>query len=151
MVAMTLLCRMPSYLLLVPLLVLLVGCAGPGLLTARPADFPNHASDHPFFDLHWRLERDEHRVHALGLVEASRVDGILEVTLELRGLDGDGRVVSRGRGRTYGQRPFLRWQTQPFAVSLRPTGQEVRFELEVWSYEWDFGGNGKRRNSAREP
>ncbi|MBI2461161.1 MAG: hypothetical protein HYV61_06680 [Candidatus Rokubacteria bacterium] len=136
---------------LLPLIVplLLLGCAGTVRLD-RPADFPNHASDHPFFDLHWRLERTADRVEAVGLVEASRVDGILEVTLELRGLDADGRVVSRGLGRTYGLGPFLRWQTRPFAVSLRPTGQEARFELEVWSYDWDVGRDGDGRNGARE-
>lgn len=138
---------MPRGLLPLVLPLLLVGCAGTARLD-RPADFPNHASEHPFFDLHWRLDRDAGKVRAVGLVEAARVDGIYDVTVELRGLDGAGRVVSRGLGRTYGRKPLLRWQTQPFAVSLRPTGREVRFDLEVWSFTWDTRDGG--RNGARE-
>lgn len=75
-------------------------------------------------------------VRAVGLVEAARVDGIADVTVELRGLDAAGRVVSRGLGRTYGGR-LLRWQARPFAVSLRPTGREARFELGVSGYTWE--------------
>jgi len=133
---------------LLPLIVplLLLGCAGTVRLD-RPADFPNHASDHPFFDLHWRLERTADRVEAVGLVEAARVDGIYDVTVELRGLDDAGRVVSRGLGRTYGGR-LPRWHSQPFAVGLRPTGREARFELEVWSFTWE--GTMDRNGRGRE-
>lgn len=78
-------------------------------------------------------KRDAGLVQAARLVEATRVDGIAEVMLELRGLDPAGRVVSRGLGRTYGGR-LLRWNYWPFAVSLLRT--RVALELAVWSYAW---------------
>ncbi len=126
---------------------LLVGCAEQARLV-RPQDFPLHASDDPFFNLHWRVDREDGAVMAVGLVEAARVDGIGEVTLELRGLDASGRVVSRSLGQThYGGRLF-RGDSWPFRVRLRPTGQEDRFDLRVWSYTWqgtrDHGGGGGR-------
>lgn len=116
------------------LLLVLVGCAGQARF-ARPADFPLHSTEHPFFDLHWLLDREAGGVEAVGLVEATRVDGVAEVVLELRGVDGSDRVVSRARGRTYGGR-LPRWSTLPFTVRLLPTGEEIRFELGVWSFDW---------------
>lgn len=132
---------LPNNLRLVSLVLpfLLVGCAGQTRFV-QPPDFPLHATDHPFFDLHWRLERQEGAVLAVGLLEAARVSGIADVTLELQGLDKDGRVVSHGRGHTYGGGPLFLGQTQPFYVRLRPTGQEVRFALKVWSFDWYTGG-----------
>lgn len=99
-------------------------------------DFPLHATEDRFFDLHWRIERHDRVVEAIGLVEATRVDGVADVTVELRGLDTRGQVVSRGLGRTSGGR-LLGWQRRPFAVRLRPTGQEARFQLSVWSFTWE--------------
>ncbi len=114
----------------------------------RPVDFPLHATDDRFFDLHWRLERRDDAVEAVGLVEATRVDGIAEVILELRGLDGAGRVISRGLGRTYGGR-LPRWGTRAFAVTLRPAGHEDRFELRVWSYAWEGSRDRGTRGGGR--
>ena len=126
------------------LFVLLAGCGGFRPLD-RPQDFPLHATDHPFFDLHWRLDRGERVVSAVGLVEATRQGGFSVVYLELRGLDKGGRVLSRGLGRTWSGRLY-RWETLPFSVRLRPTGQEDRFELSVWSYDWATDGDGRRRD-----
>ncbi len=126
---------------LLTVVLLLVGCAGPARV-ASTSDFPFHATDDPFFTLHWRLDQNDGVVRAVGLVEAARVDGIAEVMLELVGLDKDGRVISRGIGRTYGGR-ILRWQAKPFVVRLRSIGQESRFELRVWGFDWE-GARGAR-------
>ncbi len=123
--------------------LLLAGGCAESVRLARPEDFPFHATDHPFFNVHWRLEREAGRVLAVGLVEAARQGGIRDVTLELRGLDKSGRGVSRALGTTYGGR-FHRGDIWPFVVRLRPRGEEERFELGVWSYTWDTGGNGSR-------
>jgi len=80
-------------------------------------------------------------VKAEGLVEAIRQGGFSTVYLEILGLDKQGHVVSRGFGRTFGGK-LHRWESQPFVVSLRPTGKEDRFELKVWSYDWVRGGVG---------
>lgn len=119
-------------------LALLVGCAGHGSFP-RPADFPLHATDHRYFDLHWRLDREPGKVEAFGVVQATRQGGIADVTIELRGLDREGRALSRALGTSYGERLFL-GEWQPFVVPLRLTGQEDRFELKVWSFRWDTGG-----------
>ena len=108
----------------------------------RPQDFPFHANDHPFFDLHWRLDREDGRVTAQGLVEATRQGNFAVVYLQLQGMDKDGRVVSAGRGRTWSGHLY-RFETIPFTVSLRPTGQEERFELAVWAYDWASDGDGR--------
>ncbi len=113
----------------------LLGCASPVQLV-RPSDFPFDATSDRFFDLHWRLDRSDGAIRAVGLVEAARVDGIADVILELRGLDSAGHMVSRGLGGTYGGR-LLRWEARPFRIDLRPTGQEARFELTVWSFSWE--------------
>lgn len=127
--------RWVSLSLLLPALV--AGCAPTGKLVG-PGDFSLHLTDHSFVDVHWRLEREPKVVYAVGLVEATRQGGIAEVTLELKGLDRDGHVVSRALGHTFG-RPLMRWDTLPFTVRLRPTGREDRFELRVWGYTWDTG------------
>lgn len=125
--------------------VLLVACAGPARF-AQPQDFPLHASDHPFFNLHWRLDREDGVVAAQGLVEAARVDQIAEVTIELRGLDAGGRVVSHALGTSYGGRFLFRGQSWPFSVRLRPTGKEDRFEITVWGFIWN---GGRERGGSR--
>ena len=129
-------------LLFAVVLFLVAGCASLSPLD-RPKDFPLHATDHPFFDLHWRLDREDGKLSAVGLVEAARQGNFFTVWLELRGLDKEGRVLSRGLGRTW-KGNLYRWETQPFFVSVRPTGQEDRFELGVWSYDWaSDNGDGK--------
>ncbi len=127
----------------------LMGCGSP-LRLVRPSDFPFHATRDRFFDLHWRLDRSDGAIRAVGLVEAARVDGIAEVILELRGLDSAGHTVSRGLGRAYGGR-LLRWEARPFAVSLRPTGRETRFELTVWSFSWEGTRNHPVRHDDSRP
>ena len=112
---------------------------------ARPSqDFPLHANDHPFFDLHWRLDKSPGEVTAQGLVEATRQGNFAVVYLQLQGMDKDGRVVSAGLGRTWSGHLY-RWEIIPFTVRLRPTGQEDRFELAVWAYDW-ASDNGDGRN-----
>lgn len=123
--------------LLVTFLFLLAGCASLQPLD-RPQDFPFHATDHPSFNLHWRLTRGEGAVRAVGLVEATRQGKFSAVYLELRGLDNQGHVVSRGLGRTWAP---LQGETFPFSVSLRATGAEDRFELIVWGYDWPASGS----------
>lgn len=117
---------------------LLAGCAAHGAFP-RPTDFPLHATDHRYLDLHWRLDRAPERVEAVGVVQATRQHGIADATVELRGLDKDGRVVSRALGTSYGGRMFV-GDWRPFVVGLRATGQEDRFEARVWSFRWDPGG-----------
>lgn len=128
----------------VALLVLLAGCAG---LTRpdRPEDFPLHAREHPFFDLHWRLEIGDGEVRAVGLVEAARQGDFSEAVLELRGIDREGRVVSRALGTTFSGR-LNRRETLPFFVRVRPSSREVRFELDVWTYVWADNGDGMERD-----
>ena len=133
-----------SGLILWTLVLLLAGCASFSP-PDRPQDFPLHQTDHPFFDLHWRLDRGDGVVSASGLVEGTRQGDISRVYLELRGLDKDGHVLSRGLGRTLAGRLY-RFGTLPFFVRLKPTGQEDRFELSVWSYDWETDhGDGRDR------
>lgn len=135
--------RQTSRLVPVLLLFLLGGCASFAPLD-QPKDFPLHATYHPFFDLHWRLDREPDKVTAVGLVEATRQGNFSVVYLQLQGMDKDGRVVSHGLGRTW-KGNLYRWETQPFYVALRPTGQEARFDLAVWAYDWASDNDGRDR------
>ena len=89
--------------LLALLLPLVVGCAETARLP-RPEDLPFHATDDPFFNLHWRLDRTPEEVRAVGLVEAARVDGVGQVAVELRELDAAGRIIGSADILTYGER-----------------------------------------------
>lgn len=124
---------------------LLVGCAGGIRYTSSyprpPEHFAQHNLEHPFFDVHWTVEQKEGRVVVEGIVTASRVNAIQDVTVEVVGLDANGQVVSRARGTTYGGR-IQQYQSRPFSISLRPTGQEARYEARVWHFRWELGPNG---------
>jgi hypothetical protein len=121
-------------LVLPMLLAVLAGCAAsqPAL---KPADLPEHAVDSPIV-LHWRLERGPDRVNAIGLVEIPQnPDRVESVTVELQGLDAQGRLVSQARTFTIpntikGAEPW------PFRVSLRPAGTEQRFAVRVAEVGW---------------
>lgn len=116
-------------LLLGAALFLSVGCAAPTRI-AVPSNLPIQTNV-DFFYFRWALEREAGQVRAVGLVE-TRVTSFSALTLELRGLDRDGRIVSRGVSAVrsgFGPGP------QPFEVELRPGGQETRFELGVLTYE----------------
>ncbi len=128
-------------LLFLLLISSLAGCAGVKP-PDQPQDFPLHSSDHPLFNLHWRLDQQDGVVSAVGLVEAARVSGIGWVIVELKGIDQEGRVVSHGLGRTL-EGEIYRWDTQPFVARLRPTGQEARFDLSVWAYGWVNDGDSR--------
>ena len=114
-------------------LLLLVGCAG---RLPRPQDFPLHSTDDPYFNLHWRLDREDGVVKVVGLVEAARVDGVYSVFLQLRELDAQGNIVNTASGRTYGA-PIFQWSWQPFSLRLRPINPEDRFELKVLTFDWE--------------
>ena len=91
-----------------------------------PADLPNR-TDQGELRIRWAIVRDSAAVRAVGLAESPNRD-VSWTRLGLYGLDRNGRIVSRGEsdvqaalGRTSG----------PFEVTLRPTGEEDRFELVV--------------------
>jgi hypothetical protein len=115
----------------------LAGCAAAGPAPA-PADFPFHATQPPFFTLHWRLDRTDGRVTATGVLELGQADRLMDVTIALEGLDREGRVVRLGRT-VVQPRAFtgdVRW---PFTVSLRATGTEDRFVVRVSDLTWKVG------------
>jgi hypothetical protein len=124
-------CR-PLSLLVV--LAVLAGCAAsqPAL---RPADLPEHLAESPIV-LHWRIDREPDRVTAVGLVEIPQTPERVEnVTVELQGLDAQGRVVSWNRA-FVSPRTFSGAEPWPFRVSLRPTGAEERFTVRVAAVGW---------------
>jgi len=110
--------------------VLVVGCAA-SQPTARPADFPFHGTDGPY-RLHWRLDREQWSVRAVGLVETTRSEPIQDVVIELRGLDKSGRVISRAFARSY---------REEFTAQLRTRGDEDRFDVVMVNPPAERGGN----------
>jgi hypothetical protein len=127
---------MPSYrssLVLSSLVVLLMGCAARQPVL-QPGDLPVHATEPPFV-LHWRIDQEAGSATAVGVVEVGAPDRILSVTLELQGIDQDGRLVSRGRGWAYA-RSFTGVEPWPFTASVRPSGREARFRVTVVDVTW---------------
>ena len=127
--------------LLLLLLALFLGCAE-ATRAPVPGDFPLDNTDHPLFSIHWRLDRAECEVRAVGVVEAKHADDVGSVVVELREIDPSGRVVGRALGQTYGGRINF-WESRPFAVELRPQAQNDRFEVRVFSFSWETGGAGR--------
>jgi hypothetical protein len=111
-------------------LLLLAACAAPGP-TPRAEDFPFHDLQQGFA-LHWRIERGEREVTALGLLDP----GILPfqyALLGLFGLDGQGRTVTRG---TETVSPWgLSPAPTPFAVRAQSAGGEASFRVVIVAFE----------------
>lgn len=124
-----------SLVFLVCLLAALTGCAAMPQVE-NPADFPSHATTE-FFILHWRLERTGGEVTATGVAEVrvKPANRLREATVELRGVDTAGRVLSRG-ARLASPMAFDAAVPWPFAVRLRPTGGETQFVLTVLDVAW---------------
>jgi hypothetical protein len=119
---------------LVLLLAVLAGCAA-SQSALKPADLPEHAVESPIL-LHWRIDREPDRGTAVGLVEIPHnPDRVEMVMLELQGIDGQGRVVSRTRELVL-PHTFTAAEPWPFRISLRPTGTEQRFTVRVAEVGW---------------
>jgi len=87
------------------------------------------------FTLDYRIDRAPTRVEAVGLVDSS-AHMFRFVRLHLLGVGEGGRVVSQGITTLDGTFGL----PVQFSVGLRPTGTEVRFELQVGEYALGFGG-----------
>ncbi|HEX2500775.1 MAG TPA: hypothetical protein VHO73_04910 [Methylomirabilota bacterium] len=124
----------PSLRLLAAVL-LASGCAGAARIQV-PAELPNTTSE-LFLTLRWALVREDRMVRAVGTAQSSA--GIeWDATLELLGLDAQGRVVS-------GSQSVVRSGFGPgptaFEVALVPRGGESAFRLRVfraWQHERPF-------------
>ena len=114
--------------------VLLAGClAAPP--APRPTDFPFHAAEPPF-NIHWRLSPDPDVARADGLIER-RQHHIGSAWLQLVGLDATGRIVS------FTTPAWVFWRSESdsesFTITLRPRGREQRFEVRLYSFEYQEG------------
>jgi hypothetical protein len=130
------------------LIFLLAGCAASDP-TLSPATYPFHSvalppaeypsaypvpSVAPQVELHWRLTADSNRVQADGLIERQRESQIMEVWLQLLGIDATGRAVSftvpiRFAWRSSGA-------LEPFTIALKPRGGEQRYEVQLYMFEF---------------
>jgi len=93
----------------------LVGCAS-STRVAVPAELP-----------HTAREQGPGTIRAVGLAR-SLAHLEAQFTLALFGLDGAGRIASRGT--TVVRFGFAR-DPAPFVVALHPTGREASFELRI--------------------
>jgi hypothetical protein len=113
----------PPFRLLAAVL-LASGCAAPARIEVPP-ELPNTVQEQRLI-LRWALVRGEGTVRAVGTAQSG--GGVLDATVALEGVDGQGRVVSRSTGtvrRGFGPGPT------PFAVDLAPKGGETDFRLRV--------------------
>jgi hypothetical protein len=118
-------------LLVLPVLV--AGCAASGPMP-KPADFPNHTLASPI-EIHWGLSVAPDGVHAEGLAER-RSPALASARLQLLGLDATGKTVS------FTNTTFVRWSVrdvEPFSLSLRPRGGEQRYEVRVYTFNYQDG------------
>ena len=109
--------------------LLVASCAaGPA---PTPADLPLHTSASPVA-IHYRLTTVPDAVRVDGLVE--RKTHIRNAWLQLLGLDAAGTIVS------FTTPTRVRWRSpsdlESFAIRLRPRGQEERYEVRLYSFEY---------------
>jgi hypothetical protein len=110
---------------------LLASCAASGP-APTPADFPIHNSAPPV-EIHYRLTTGPDAVRADGLVERKN-DLIGSAWLQLVGLDAAGTIVSFTTPiRVHWRSP---WDLESFAIRLHPRGQEERYEVRLYSFEY---------------
>ena len=102
------------------------GCAGASRIEV-PSTLPNTTSQ-DFLTFRWALVREAGVARAVGVAEASSGGSSWDAIVDLYGLDGGARIVSRG---TAVVRPGFSQQTAHFEVSARETGQETEFRLVV--------------------
>ncbi|MFQ5520400.1 MAG: hypothetical protein ACE5FK_03280 [Candidatus Methylomirabilia bacterium] len=100
-----------------------------------PRQFRHHAESGSF-EIFWNYGHPSADVlRARGYVRAKAQSPDVEViTLELIGMDGAGSPVSHAFGFTMGGKIFP-WESRPFAIRLRLTGQEKSFRLHIWHLE----------------
>jgi hypothetical protein len=113
----------PPFRLLAAVL-LVSGCAAPARIEVPP-ELPNTVQAQRL-TLRWALVRGEGTVRAVGMAQSG--GGVLDATVALEGVNGQGHVVSRSTGsirRGFGPGPTA------FAVDLAPEGGETDFRLRV--------------------
>jgi hypothetical protein len=101
------------------------GCAPAGRIEV-PATLPNTIREQ-FLVLRWALDRKSGNVRAVGLADSSS-GGQWDAIVALEGVEGQGRIVSRGTGPI---RPGFGVGPTPFEVDLVPRGGETEFRLRV--------------------
>jgi len=106
-------------------LALASGCAAASRIEV-PAALPN-VTRQDFLTIRWALRHERGTARAVGIAEPS--SGVQwDATLALYGLDGQGRIVSRG---SIALRPGFASGPTPFEVTLVETSRETEFQLHV--------------------
>ena len=100
-------------------------CAAPSRIEV-PSALPNTTQEQ-FLTLRWALVRDGGTVRAVGLATSS-AGSQWDADVALEGLDGLGRIASRGSRIL---RPGFGPGPMAFDVELVPTGGETEFRLRV--------------------
>jgi hypothetical protein len=100
-------------------------CAGASRIDV-PSTLPN-VTQEDFLTLRWALQREGGTARAVGVAEPSTGTS-WDATLDLYGLDREGRIVSRGSRVV---RPEFAPGPTPFEVALVETGREAEFQLHV--------------------
>jgi hypothetical protein len=108
--------------------VALTACAA-GAPQPRPEDFPVHERDQ-IFTLDYRIDRKPDRVEATGLITGRTMSAFRFAVLNLFGVAANGRVVSRDTYTVNGSFGG----PQSFSLALKPTGEEVRYLVQVGNY-----------------
>lgn len=84
----------------------------------------------------WTLAEAPGSVRAAGVLDIDGyVDRLEDATVELVGLDAEGRIMSRGVTRLT-PRAFVGDRLWPFRLRLTPAGQEMRFAVRVAEFDW---------------
>jgi hypothetical protein len=116
---------------LLTLALLLASCSASAPLP-KPVDFPFHETAAPF-EIHWRLSPGPSVARADGLIERHH-HHIGSAWIQLVGLDATDSIVS------FTAPSRVRWRSDSdsefFTIALRPRGTEQRFEVRLYSFEY---------------
>jgi hypothetical protein len=102
---------------------------GPQAPPLQLSELPLHERDQ-IFTIDYRIDRRPDRVTAVGLVESRNTVYFRFAAVNLFGVAANGRVVSRGTTIVYGSFGG----PQQFSVSVTPTGEEARFQIQIGDY-----------------
>lgn len=110
-------------------------------LTLNVGDLPHH-SEHPLFRLSWDCRHVDGGVRIVGILQVKEISDVAKVILEVRGLDGAGREVSKRWFRVEPLQPLSKGESWPFEVRFTPSAKAAHYSLDIWTYDIGVTGNG---------
>jgi len=132
---------MKRLLMLVSMVILFTSCGGSYAVKEESAKTYKHYKNTIYLKVHWNyLRPEEGKIVAEGYVEPfDKRTGLHTVSLELVGMDADGKVVNFAAGRPVDDYIASPLDTAPFKIVMRLDGTEKSFGIRGSYYHYEAG------------